>query len=69
LKRSLRTVLVAGALSCLWSGCGPGDPKAPVSPAIPSPNRRIMADERYKDLIGKDGKPVWTPGQPMRPPQ
>jgi hypothetical protein len=27
-----------------------------------------MADERYKDLIGKDGKPIWTPGKPMRPP-
>jgi hypothetical protein len=67
-KRCFRAALAVGALAGLLPGCGSGDRGTAAGPAVPSANRRIMADERYKDLIGKDGKPIWTPGKPMRPP-
>jgi hypothetical protein len=68
--RSRRAAFVAGALAWLWSGCGSSDQgSTPAGNAVPSPNRRIMANEKYKELLGKDGKPIWTPGKPMRPPQ
>ena len=70
MKRHRRTALVASALAWLVSGCGPSDPgSTPAGTAIPGPNRRILANEKYKELIGKDGKPIWTPGKPMRPPK
>jgi hypothetical protein len=54
----------------LLPGCGSsGERETPAGGAIPSPNRRIMANEKYKELLGKDGKPIWTPGKPMRPPK
>ena len=70
MERHRRAALVAGALAWLWSGCGSSDQGGtPAGTAVPSPNRRIMANEKYKELIGKDGKPIWTPGKPMRPPK
>jgi hypothetical protein len=72
LKRYRHAALAASALAWLWSGCGSsdqGNTPAGTGTAVPGPNRRIMANEKYKELLGKDGKPVWTPGKPMRPPQ
>jgi hypothetical protein len=70
LKCSVRAAIAAAALASLFTGCESGDKGAPNTgaAAAPSPNRRIMRDEKLKDLVGKDGKPVWTPGKPMTPP-
>jgi hypothetical protein len=71
LNRCLRDALVVALLSCLLAGCGSGDQETQANQAkaaIPSPNRRILSNEKYKDLIGKDGKPIWKPGQKMLPP-
>jgi hypothetical protein len=70
LKRSLCAALGAAALASLLSGCESRDQAAPKTggAAVPSPNRRILRDEKLKDLVGKDGKPVWTPGKAMTPP-
>ncbi|HZW34121.1 MAG TPA: hypothetical protein VFF52_25580 [Isosphaeraceae bacterium] len=70
MRHHRRAALVASALACLGTGCGSGsDRRTPAATAIPSPNRRILANEKLKELIGKDGKPIWTPGKPMRPPK
>ena len=72
MKPHRRTALVAAALAGLLSGCGSSSSdqgSTPGGTAVPGPNRRIMANEKYKELIGKDGKPIWTPGKPMRPPK
>ena len=72
MKRHRRAALAACALVWLLPGCGSSssDPGGtPAGTAVPGPNRRIMANEKYKELIGKDGKPIWTPGKPMRPPK
>jgi hypothetical protein len=69
LKRYLRAALGAGTLAWLVAGCGSNERPAQSSAAIPSPNRRILGDEKLKSLIGKDGKPIWTPGKAMRPPK
>jgi hypothetical protein len=70
LKCFIRAALGVVAIVLTLSGCEPGAPSASDSksaPPVPGPNRRIMANEKYKELI-KDGKPVWTPGKPMTPP-
>ena len=70
MKRYRHAALAASALAGLLSGCGSSDRgSTPAGAAVPGPNRRIMANEKYKELIGKDGKPIWTPGKPMRPPK
>jgi hypothetical protein len=70
LNRFLRGALGAAALASLLSGCGSSaEPsKTGAGAAVPGPNRRFLANEKLRDLIGKDGKPVWTPGKPMVPP-
>jgi hypothetical protein len=73
LKPHRRVALLAAALAGLLSGCGSSSSDQGSTPAgtaaVPGPNRRIMANEKYKELLGKDGKPIWTPGKAMRPPQ
>ena len=60
----------AAVLASVLSGCGSSDEpsKTGAAATVPGPNRRILANEKLKDLVGKDGKPVWTPGKPMVPP-
>jgi hypothetical protein len=68
-NRSIRAALGCFAIASLASGCEPGAPEANKSDQrVAGPNRRIMSNDKYKELIGKDGKPVWTPGKPMTPP-
>jgi hypothetical protein len=71
LKRFIRAVLGLAAIASALSGCepsAPSDSESKSAPPVAGPNRRIMANEKYKELIGKDGKPLWTPGKAMTPP-
>jgi hypothetical protein len=61
-------VLVMAALTSLAPGCGPGG-STTGTPAVPTLTRRLESRPELKKLIGPDGKPLWKPGMPIRPPR
>jgi hypothetical protein len=70
LNRFIRAALRLAVIAAVVAGCepsAPSDSESKSAAPVAGPNRRIMANEKYKDLI-KDGKPVWAPGKAMTPP-
>ena len=64
LRRSLGLI----GLACVLSGCGPSDQGAEPKGPVTGPNRKLLSSKRfesqeYKNMLDKDGKPAWRPGQ------
>lgn len=64
--------IAIAAMLFVVPGCDSGDP-APtkaVNAAEAGPNKRLKVDEKYKNMVDKNGRPLWKPGQkaPGQPP-
>ncbi len=60
-----RAAIAIAASTLVLPGCDPEKPPPanPSNAAEAGPNKRLKVDEKYKNMIDKNGRPLWKPGQ------